>query len=510
MAPLSSPTIMSRLIPYNALLAFSVGTTVAPSLFVFKLLVCIAYWKKEDPSRRPDADSCDNQQVEALMAYIMAVATVLGASVGLLATSPVQRLSDRYGRRMFLVGLPLLDVVSIGLLLFAFTLNSIPLIYTLAIVNTVLSAFAAKSTFLPTLIVADCASTEERTPWYSRIGAASTFGIALAFLSTNLVTLVSPNIFGPFYLAMALQTLTAAYAFVFIPETRVQPEVTERTVWEESFSLRGLLSKLFIPLKPLLLLLPRKNVYEERSWTLFLLSSCTFISMSAGYTALALIMYMQNHFHFTPGQNGYVLAWLLGSRFVYLILIFPIILKYGRTAYHRYQLRHPIHIKGSVVEAGTTPVSSETTPLLNNEVPSPDQAAVDGEVLVVEAPAQLANHFDVILAYFSLLAGVVGLLLVAVSTVWQEVIAAFGVLSTDAGFGPCLKSVFLACVDPSQASESLAALEILGSVAGILSPLLLGPVYAVLIRVGRAQVLFGIAACFHFVASLFLLPIKRI
>lgn len=43
--------------------------------------------------------------------------------IGLLATSPVQRLSDRYGRRMFLVGLPLLDVVSIGLLLFACELD---------------------------------------------------------------------------------------------------------------------------------------------------------------------------------------------------------------------------------------------------------------------------------------------------------------------------------------------------------------------------------------------------
>ena len=94
---------------------------------------------------------------------------------------------------------------------------------------------------------------------------------------------------------------------------------------------------------------------------------------------------------------------------------------------------------------------------------------------------------QVILAYFSLLLAMVGMLLVSFSSRWEQVVfgrfyllspshnrtrsadsdrlhlslhPAFAVLSTAAGFRPSINSTFLACVPPAQASEVLAALEI--------------------------------------------------
>lgn len=44
--------------------------------------------------------------------------------------------------------------------------------------------------------------------------------------------------------------------------------------------------------------------------SLLQLNPSSFVLLSQGYTALALIMYMQNHFHFTPGQVSCPLALL--------------------------------------------------------------------------------------------------------------------------------------------------------------------------------------------------------
>lgn len=105
--------------------------------------------------------------------------------------------------------------------------------------------------------------------------------MAVAFAATSLVGSATSNVFGPFYLAMSIQTLTAIYAFVFIPETRVRVELVEGGIGEESMSLKRFVSNLFLPLKPLLLLLPRKNADGKRKWTLFLLGTSTFIMMTA-------------------------------------------------------------------------------------------------------------------------------------------------------------------------------------------------------------------------------------
>ena len=142
------------------------------------------------------------------------------------------------------------------------------------------------------------------------------------------------------------------------------------------------------------------------------------------FPGTALILSLQERFRFTPAevsfhsaspkletrpsrfatlllrpprfnhQIGYVLAYLLCSRFFVLVIIFPFVLKGGRRAFHRWQLRHPIHRSGPI-EAGTHPITDETTPLLDTT-----EVAQPGEVLVVEDPASLSNHFDGKLASF--------------------------------------------------------------------------------------------------------------
>lgn len=101
---------------------------------------------------------------------------------------------------------------------------------------------------------------------------------------------------------------------------------------------------------------------------------------------------------------------------------------------------------------------------------------------------------------------------------------AFGFLALCAGTTACLKSLFIASVEPSKASASpfsrpchhssslmcsvassslgasLAALDIVQSAALIVSPLVMGSLYSIFIKAGRPELLFLVAAvsfCLH-------------
>lgn len=77
-----------------------------------------------------------------------------------------------------------------------------------------------------------------------------------------------------------------------------------------------------------------------------------------------------------------------GARVFVLALVFPFVLKTGRRAFHRWQLRHPLHVLSDRV--GTVPITEdERTSLLADEEPTQP-----GEVLVISDPAAIANHFD--------------------------------------------------------------------------------------------------------------------
>ena len=74
-------------------------------------------------------------------------------------------------------------------------------------------------------------------------------------------------------------------------------------------------------------------------------------------------------------QNAWVLTFLTVSRFAYLVMLFPIILKLGRRLFHQYESR-----KGDSVSSN----GEERTPLL--AMRKEENAKVPGEE---------ANHFDV-------------------------------------------------------------------------------------------------------------------
>ena len=204
----------------------------------------------------------------------------------------------------------------------------------------------------------------------------------------------------PFAISAAIYALASVYTVLVLPETKPalpQPAETtdDLTAGNYKGKPRGWLSTLFAPVYPLRLLWPIKpEAGGSRDWNLFLLGLMYLITgCVGGFLPMAVILYLAIRFDFGEGQNGYVMAWFVGSRFLFLTLPFPIILRAGRAWIHRWQLAHPVK-QATIVEAGAN--ADERTPLLLGIEPSPSDTVVAiTEVAVVESPVKLANHFDV-------------------------------------------------------------------------------------------------------------------
>lgn len=70
---------------------------------------------------------------------------------------------------------------------------------------------------------------------------------------------------------------------------------------------------------------------------------------------------------------------------------------------------------------------------------------------------------------------------------------AFTLFALGSGDAPTYKSVFVAAVPDQHASQALAALDMVFNAARLLSPLLLGSLYAWFAEKGRPELLFTVA-----------------
>lgn len=238
------------------------------------------------------------------------------------------------------------------------------------------------------------ALAQHQTPFFTKLAATAIGAMCVGFL-------ISPRLPEsytlPFVISVGVYALAAIYAMLILPETRPTSEPLAETSDEPTPDQthgkpQGWLSTLLAPIYPLRLLWPSKRDDSgRRDWNLFLLSLMFLITgCIGGFLPMAVVLYLANRLDF---ETGYVMAWFVGSKFLFLSLPFPIVLRVGRAWIHRWQLAHPVK-QATIVEAGAS--ADERTPLLPGEEPSPSDTVVAvSEVVVLESPDKLANHFDV-------------------------------------------------------------------------------------------------------------------
>lgn len=182
------------------------------------------------------------------------------------------------------------------------------------------------------------------------------------------------------------------------------------------------------------------------------------------------------------------------------MLIFPWIQKGGRNLFNRIEARRSAK-KGKGA-------SNERTPLVRRKTgdravdeanqfdvrlfsSSPNTCRMDNNYK--PAVHRTRTNIQTILVFLSVTFDALSLLLVSFAQSPKQALMAFTLFALGSGDAPTYKSVFVAAVPDQHASQALAALDMVFNAARLLSPLLLGSLYAWFAEKGRPELLFTVA-----------------
>jgi hypothetical protein len=274
------------------------------------------------------------------------------------------------------------------------------------------------------------------TKAYSLLEAVTLLGPGSAYILSALSSRYIPITLFPYYIALGSQVLASIYAIIAVPET-LSPE--HQAEVDSIHSQEGILEALVLPvikpIKPLRLLLPRKEK-DGWHWRLSILTlSLLFTTSGTVFIVTASLLFLSDKFAFSPEYNAWVLAYLAFAKGGYLTLVFPSIQRWGRRLFHKY--------------GSGTGSTGERQPLLDTPA---DEAEHSGDSKQTEQ--EEANQFDIILLFISVCFDAVSLVLVSLSTDYKHALVAFGIFALGAGDNPTYKSVFVASVPEEHASKS--------------------------------------------------------
>ncbi|ORX40178.1 major facilitator superfamily domain-containing protein [Kockovaella imperatae] len=495
-------SIINRILPFTFAITLGPSVTASTALFIVRALMCrhVAYQQHDVPLPSPDAELCGNPVVGAWTASVMTGLAVLDGIVSFLSTSYVRNLADKYGRRPLLYTLPILAMIATSSLIVAYLVPNPILPWILLALNGIFITASTKSLFVPTLLVSDVADDEQRTRYFSRLEAVSLLGPGTGFILSALTSRYSSITLLPYYLALGFQFSASVYAFFCIPETKDMGDDADSDSGDQSQdhhhrhrdsglpeAVEEVVEAVVDPIKPLGLLLPHRDRETGKfEWRLTLLTVALLCNtIGIVFIPTASLLYLSDKFGFQPEQNGWILAYLALSKFVFVLLLFPLIQKGGRKLYHAFLERRTRNVS----------TSTERSRLIQRQSYKKREASSE------------ANHFDIILLFFSVGLDALALIMVSLANTPKQAIISYAFLALGSGDQPTFKSVFVSLVPEDMGGEALAALDMVWNAARLLSPLILGTIYAVVLEKGMPQVLFLVAGAFCAAAGAFIIPL---
>jgi len=223
----------------------------------------------------------------------------------------------------------------------------------------------------------------------------------------------------------------------------------------------------------------------RRNFRLLIITiSQAFTGFGADYVGSGFVILATVRFNFKSEQLGLALSAYTFAQAFWLSVPLPAILRWGRPFYNnRWSHRHP------------TAQHS-----INSNFDDVDQPTALGTV-----DSTMASHFDVYIAIVSSLIWALATAFIGVAPTTAMITAALVLLSLGAGYEPAIKSVATASADPLHSGQVLAAMAIVGSVASLLSPIVLGAILSSTLMIFPQLVFFICSATMIFGAALLFL-----
>ncbi|RYP76427.1 hypothetical protein DL769_003633 [Monosporascus sp. CRB-8-3] len=456
----------NRILLAGFLMAFTLGITQVPIIYVFRLMECDIFYSHNSPFKGPPAERCLRREINAGTATqvsILGMSTSLSGVFNLFVSGYFIKL---WGPRWAFVSQTSLLGLRVSTQVLGVTVGGRAgeLIFQACQAIGIIGGPRGYQLVLNTA-VSEVVVPRDRTAVFGRLQGSIMLGTAFGFLLGGILGGVY-NIRRPFEVAFFLYVASTIYGGLFLP-TPAQGDVGA-----EKHASKGL-GAFFAPLKII-----RPHRYRLESGK---------VVKNYGLVFLALgiflgVMYATSEFNFSTTENGYLMFGNSLIRGLFLILMFPKIISFVRDWFN-----------------GTQP-SSETHRKHDAGLPTnPEDFGIDGSgEEVPQEPIQTpeteeedsGTGFDLFFVRWSLVVDSLVTFFAGFSSHgWQVYLAGF-LLPFASGSAPAAKGVMTEMTPPHQRRDALSGITLVESSAMLMTQGLFGLIFAAFSEAGRPSLTF--------------------
>ncbi|KAI5480150.1 hypothetical protein MNV49_001811 [Pseudohyphozyma bogoriensis] len=497
----ASATTTGVLSPFNRVcaivffLAVAFTVTATPLIYAFRTITCeILYDEGRLPPYEGKGDRCSRKEVEAETAVAISLMVTLTTISGVLNLLTTGMLNKKFGPKLAMISQVFWPCLRNLCQIFASTsplsnggrmaIHICQWTQLITILGGGGGYFLVSNTF-----VAALSTPEQRTARFGILQGISMLGTATGYVVGGLIgDLLGPV--APFqvtFCLLVLSTLLSTFCLPYIAPTPDEPKAGAEGKKSAAGGILGFLS-------PLKVFLPRVVAVEEGGngktyWGLTLLGSSVFTGVLAvSFVPFLLQLYATNTFAFHPTENGILLSANSLSRALFLTLLFPRIIAWGRKLY--------------TTSTTPTPPSEIHIPTAPADIDPSTQP--DAEEPALPPPMTDVGHgaqFDLVFVRWSMvLDGILTACTMLSSQGWHMYLAA-GVLPLASGTAPASKGVIMEMVPAAQQPDALGGVALIEMLASVSTVSLFGLVFSYLSELGLAKYTFALNAALAFLAA---------
>ncbi|KAI1079747.1 major facilitator superfamily domain-containing protein [Whalleya microplaca] len=466
----------NRLLLAGFLMAFTLGITQVPIVYVFRLMECEVFYS-HNPPFEGTGDRCHHREISAGTATQLAIVGMSTSFFGVVNLFVCGYFIKLWGPRWSFVSQTALIGFRVSTQILAVTIGGRTgeIIFQACQAIGIIGGPRGYQLVLNTA-VSELVTPKDRTAVFGRLQGAIMLGTAFGYLLGGVLGDVY-NIRRPFEVAFFLYVASTIYGALFMPTTTGTAENPQKKGG------RGI-SGFFAPLK---VIVPHKYRLESgaviKNWGLIYLAMGIFLGVFAsGYAPVLLQMYATDEFNFGTTENGYLMFGNSSIRGLFLLFMFPKIISSGRIWFN-----------------GSPGPNEAREPAAEGHVPiNPEEFEADEVGEVAQEPIQAPDPdeedsgtgFDLFFVRWSLVIDSLVTFTAGFSTDgWQVYLTGF-LLPFASGSAPAAKGVMTEMCAPHQRPDAISAITLVESTATLLTQGLFGMIFAYFSEIGRPSLTF--------------------
>ena len=344
------------------------------------------------------------------------------------------------------------------------------------------------------IIVGEVVSPARRTPVFGMLQGCFMLGQAVGYLTGGMIG-DAWGIRRPFEVAFVAFLVSAVYVQLALPY--VSPESmsgggggkkkNKNKAGQKAKGVAGFFAPLKV-LAPQRVRLPGNRKTVKHLGVLILCTGVFLGVLATDFAAMLIQMYATAVFEFHQSDNGWLMSEFALMRAVFLIVLFPRIISYGRKWYAKRQTK-----KQPRRESISDERDPETQGLLiqPEQLEAPMGTHAEEEPMMTQPPTETEDtHFDLFFLRWSLVADGLLTSCTALATKKWHIYLAAAMLPFASGTAPAAKGVMTEMCSPSQRADALNALTLVENIGRLATQGFFGFVFAALAEAGKPHLTF--------------------